>query len=85
MLSSPECGECLCIESKRFSVSQFSLFYNYDSFFILGQAMNLFLNDNWKNVADEIKPVLEETIGELFRKFSNKIYHKFPLDLLLPD
>lgn len=50
----------------------------------LGDAMNLFLNDNWRNVAQEIKPALEQTIGDLFKRFSNKIYHKFPIDELLP-
>ncbi|KAL3282200.1 hypothetical protein HHI36_005394 [Cryptolaemus montrouzieri] len=50
----------------------------------LGEAMNLFLNDNWKNVANEIKPVLEDTIAGIFKKFSNKIYHKYPLSVLLP-
>ncbi|XP_071053222.1 protein takeout-like [Onthophagus taurus] len=51
----------------------------------LGKAMNLFLNDNWKNVADEIKPVLEDTIANMFKKFANKIFHKYPLNVLLPD
>lgn len=52
--------------------------------FVLGEAMNLFLNDNWRNVANEIKPVLEDTIADVFKKFSNKIYHKYPLSVLLP-
>lgn len=52
--------------------------------FLTGEAMNEFLNDNWKDVADEMKPVLEKTIGDLFKQFSNRIYHKYPLDELLP-
>ncbi|XP_049947742.1 circadian clock-controlled protein daywake-like [Schistocerca serialis cubense] len=50
----------------------------------LGDAMNQFLNENWRNVATEIKPVLEETISDLFKKFSNKIFSKFPMEQLLP-
>lgn len=50
----------------------------------LGEAMNLFLNDNWKTVASELKPVVEDTIAGIFKKLSNKIYHKYPLDQLLP-
>lgn len=53
-------------------------------FAVAGEAMNLFLNDNWRNVANEIKPVLEDTIADIFKKFSNKIYHKYPLSVLLP-
>ncbi|XP_014289100.1 protein takeout [Halyomorpha halys] len=50
----------------------------------LGDAMNEFLNDNWKNVAQEMKPVLEKTIGDLFKKFANRIYSTYPMDVLLP-
>ncbi|KAL1140558.1 hypothetical protein AAG570_000488, partial [Ranatra chinensis] len=50
----------------------------------LGEAMNSFLNENWRNVVQDIQPVLEKTVGDLFRKFSNRIYHKFPIDFLLP-
>ncbi|XP_058803114.1 protein takeout-like [Phymastichus coffea] len=50
----------------------------------LADAMNLFLNDNWKTVAAEIKPGLEDTVSKLFKNFSNKIYAKYPLDTLLP-
>ncbi|XP_066598656.1 protein takeout-like [Prorops nasuta] len=50
----------------------------------LSEAMNLFLNDNWKTVAAEIKPALEETVATLFKKFCNRIYSKYPLDVLLP-
>ncbi|KDR14109.1 Protein takeout [Zootermopsis nevadensis] len=50
----------------------------------LGEAMNLFLNENWKNVATELQPLLEAKIGDVFRQFSNSIYHKFPLDQILP-
>ena len=50
----------------------------------LANAMNLFLNDNWKTVTGEIKPVLEDTVSTLFKAFSNKIYSQYPLDVLLP-
>lgn len=50
----------------------------------LGEAMNTFLNDNWRHVAQEFKPILEATIGDLFKKFANKLYHKYPIDEILP-
>lgn len=46
--------------------------------------MNLFLNDNWKQIADEIKPVLEDSVAILCKKFANKIFHKFPLEIIFP-
>ncbi|XP_057661464.1 protein takeout-like [Diorhabda carinulata] len=50
----------------------------------LGEAMNLFLNDNWKQIANEIKPVLEDNIAMILKKFANKIFHKYPRNILLP-
>ncbi|XP_011687610.1 PREDICTED: protein takeout-like [Wasmannia auropunctata] len=56
--------------------------FNGDS--TLSNAMNLFLNNNWKIVAAEVKPALENAVSEIFKTFSNKIYSKFPFDTLLP-
>nr|CAD7419104.1 unnamed protein product [Timema poppensis] len=50
----------------------------------LGDTMNALLNDNWKNLADEIKPTLENTISSLLKNMSNNIYRKYSLDELLP-
>lgn len=57
----------------------------FDGEDILSNAMNLFLNDNWKIVLTEIKPILEETFSEFFKTLSNKIYSKFSLNTLLPS
>ncbi|KAE8747297.1 hypothetical protein FOCC_FOCC005941 [Frankliniella occidentalis] len=51
----------------------------------LGEIMNKFLNENWRTVAKEVQPILEDTIGELFKTFANKIYHMYPLDVLIPE
>ncbi|KAK3912598.1 Protein takeout [Frankliniella fusca] len=51
----------------------------------LGEIMNKFLNENWRSVAREVQPILEDTIAELFKTFANKIYHMYPLDVLLPE
>ncbi|XP_076238612.1 protein takeout [Calliopsis andreniformis] len=50
----------------------------------LSGAMNLFLNQNWKTVIVEIKPKLEETIGELIKNYTDTIFAQFPEDVLLP-
>jgi len=50
----------------------------------LSNAMNLFLNDNWKIIAAEIKPALENTVSDMFKTFSNEIYSMFPMNTLLP-
>jgi hypothetical protein len=51
---------------------------------LAGDAVNMFLNDNWRDIATEVQPLLESKIGQLLEEFSNKIYHRFALDRLLP-
>ncbi|XP_033333421.1 protein takeout [Megalopta genalis] len=50
----------------------------------LSGAMNLFLNENWRSVVAEVKPKLEEKIGELIKNFTDTIFSEFPEDVLLP-
>ncbi|KAJ4447893.1 hypothetical protein ANN_09902, partial [Periplaneta americana] len=50
----------------------------------LGEAMNAFLNENWDTVVMEVKPLLEKKIGEICKKYSNNIFHKYTFDQLLP-
>ncbi|KAK0182269.1 hypothetical protein PV327_000424 [Microctonus hyperodae] len=47
-------------------------------------TMNQFLNENLKIIIEEFKPALELKIGDIFKKFSNEILIKYPLELLLP-
>lgn len=54
-------------------------------FFVAGDTMNRFLNENWRNVVREVQPVLEDTIAELFKSFANKMFHMYPLDMLMPE
>ncbi|KAL1449828.1 hypothetical protein WDU94_002301 [Cyamophila willieti] len=70
-----------------FSIGHASLYLSglFDGDKELGRAMNEFLNENWRNVAAEMKPILEETICELFRKYANIIFHKYSLDQLFPE
>ena len=60
------------------------LIYRWPVVWSAGDAVNLFLNRNWRNVAVDLQPLLESKIAELLKKFSNNIYHRFTLDQLLP-
>jgi len=51
---------------------------------VAGDAMNSFINDNWKHVIKDMKPVLEQTIGDVVKDLFNGIYTKFPLEEILP-
>lgn len=50
----------------------------------LSKAMHHFINENWKSIAAEVKPELEDIISSWFKTFSYKFYSKYPLDALLP-
>ncbi|XP_057337488.1 protein takeout-like [Microplitis mediator] len=56
--------------------------FNRDKTLALG--MNTFLRDNWKTVAVDMKPAIGNNIADLVKKYSEEIFSKYPLDLLLP-
>lgn len=59
-------------------------FYSY-TYDVSGDAMNSFINDNWRHVIKDMRPVLEQTIGEVVKDLFNGIYTKFPLEDILPN
>ncbi|CAD6236485.1 GSCOCG00008207001-RA-CDS [Cotesia congregata] len=50
----------------------------------LSSGMNLFLKDNWKIITEDIKPGIADNIADLLKKYSEKIFSKYSLDVLLP-
>lgn len=52
--------------------------------FKLGPASNEILNANSEFLIDEIKPVLEESLSDLFTSIANKITGQFTYDDLFP-
>lgn len=63
---------------------------NFDNLFNGDQALsdstNRFLNENWKEILRELKPVLTEAIGGIYKAIGDPIFRKFPYeDLFLPD
>lgn len=48
--------------------------------------MNVFLNENWKEILAELKPVLTKAIGDIYKAIADPIFRKFPYeDLFLRD
>uniref|UniRef100_A0AAU6SGY2 Protein takeout n=1 Tax=Maconellicoccus hirsutus TaxID=177089 RepID=A0AAU6SGY2_MACHI len=50
----------------------------------LGDSMNTFLNDNWKSIMKDMRPVFEESIGAMVKELFNSMYNKLPLEEILP-
>lgn len=51
----------------------------------LGAAMNRFLNENWKEVAAEMRPALSRAIDNILRSVTGQLFETFPLEQILPD
>lgn len=50
----------------------------------LGEGTNRFLNENWSDILNELKPVLKKAIGNIALGVVNPIFAKFPYnDLFL--
>ncbi|KAB0792592.1 hypothetical protein PPYR_14551 [Photinus pyralis] len=50
----------------------------------LGPEMNRILNENWKEIFDDVKYAYDEAFGAIFKNIVNLIVRKVPYDELLP-
>lgn len=44
----------------------------------LGDNMNLFLNENWKDILQELKPAVRETLTQILSGIINNVFEKIP-------
>lgn len=51
----------------------------------LGATMNKFLNEHWRLIAGEMRPALEDAIGDLLFQVADKLFSKYPIRVLLPE
>ncbi|RVE47051.1 hypothetical protein evm_008333, partial [Chilo suppressalis] len=70
----------------RLRVGQSSIYLTnlFDGDPVLGPATNRVINENSQVFLQEISPVLERSLGELFREMANKITSKFTYKELFP-
>ncbi|XP_030572088.1 protein takeout [Drosophila novamexicana] len=50
----------------------------------LGQRMNDFLNENWKSLSDEVRPLMIKALVDILRASIDKLFEAFSYDELLP-
>ncbi|XP_011879806.1 PREDICTED: circadian clock-controlled protein-like [Vollenhovia emeryi] len=76
-------------EKMKFNIKIDKAVLNLDNLFggdpILGPASNKVLNANNGLLLDELKPILEEALSDLFTNIANKITGKFTYDDLFPN
>jgi len=66
----------------RFSLYLTNLF-NGDK--ALGDNMNLFINENWRDILKELKPSIQDTISQILQNIINRIFAKIPYDDIFLD
>lgn len=59
---------------------QFNNLFNGDK--ALGDGTNQFLNENWQDILNELKPVLKKAIGNIINGVVGPVFSKFPYDSL---
>lgn len=51
----------------------------------LGDSMNLFLNENWRDILQELKPAVRETFAQILSGIINSVFDKIPYNELFSD
>lgn len=69
----------------RVGQSSIDLTNLFDGDPVLGPATNRVINENSQVFLQEIRPVLERSLGELFTEMANKITSKFSYEELFPN
>lgn len=64
------------------------VYFQYDNLFngdeTLGPNMNKFMNDNWKEIFNEMKGPFEESFGLIFLDITNRVFSRVPIDEIFP-
>ena len=51
---------------------------------ISGDNLNVFINENWEVLYDELRPAFEEAINAIFRDIVDKVVAKVPYNDIFP-
>lgn len=65
----------LNFDTTRFYMD-FSNLFNGDK--ALGDNMNLFLNENWQDILNELKPAIVDAFAQIFKNVVNGAISKYP-------
>lgn len=64
----------------------FRLYIQLDNLFngnkVLGDTMNSFMNENWKEIFDELKPGILEALGSVIVNIANNVFDRVPYDTM---
>jgi len=71
--------------SLKFTTSKLHMKFNnlFNGEKILGDNMNVFLNENWKELLDEMQPTFESALGTAFVAIIQQFFNKIPINKIL--
>lgn len=49
------------------------------------ESTNRFLNENWRDAAEALKPIISKTIEDIMLEILQTIFHQVPADFLVTD
>ncbi|XP_014239931.1 protein takeout-like [Cimex lectularius] len=50
----------------------------------LGANLNTFLNENWKEILQDLKPAISKEFGSIFKNYANSLFSQVPFDQISP-
>lgn len=60
----------------------FRLYMDFENLFngdkVLGDTTNQFLNENWQDILNELKPVLKDVVSGISQNIIKAVFDKFP-------
>lgn len=58
--------------------------FNFENLFNgdkhLGDHMNLFLNENWRDIINEVLPSFTDALNQIVKVYLNRFFNKFAYD-----
>lgn len=51
----------------------------------LGDNMNLFLNENWKEIFEELRVAIEASFADIFKGLVNRLFTTLPYNQMFKD
>ena len=58
----------------------FKIFFSFT-----GDSTNKFVNENWKEIIQEVNPLIEDTLGEIMLQMTKGLLDLYALEDLIPE
>ncbi|XP_022179648.1 protein takeout-like [Myzus persicae] len=76
--------EYMELESLELKFSTSRLYIQLENLFngdqLLGNNMNMFMNQNWREILKDLQPAFESALGMAFQSVTHQFFHKVPYD-----